>query len=67
MARRAGNSRMDLGNSVLHEELEKKVAKFVGKEAALVYTMGYNTNVVTLAALMGKDFIISDNLNHTSL
>ena len=62
------NSRMDFGNSVLHEELEKKVAKFVGKESALVYTMGYNTNVVTLAALMGRGtLIISDNLNHTSI
>ena len=48
------NSRMDFGNSILHEELENQVAKFVGKEAALVYTMGYNTNVVTLAALMGE-------------
>lgn len=62
------NSRMDFGNSTLHEELEQQVAKFVGKEAALVYTMGYNTNVVTLAALMGKGtLIISDNLNHTSI
>ena len=62
------NSRMDFGNAALHEELEEKVAKFVGKEAALVYTMGYNTNVVTLAALMGKGtLIISDNLNHTSI
>ena len=62
------NSRMDFGNTVLHEELEAQVAKFVGKEAALVYTMGYNTNVVTLAALMGKGtLIISDNLNHTSI
>ena len=48
------NSRMDFGNSVMHDQLEKKVARFVGKEAALVYTMSYNTNVVTLAALMGK-------------
>ena len=59
---------MDFGNSVMHDQLEKKVARFVGKEAALVYTMGYNTNVVTLAALMGKGtLIISDNLNHTSI
>merc|ERR1719502_1714861 len=62
------NSRMDFGNSTLHEELEEQVARFVGKEAALIHSMGYNTNVVTLAALMGPGtLIISDNLNHTSI
>ena len=34
------SSRMDLGTSRLHTELEELVARFVGKEAALVYNMG---------------------------
>lgn len=59
---------MDFGGIKLHEELEECVARFVGKEAALIHSMGYNTNVVTLAALMGPGtLIISDNLNHTSI
>lgn len=34
------SSRMDVGTSRLHTELEELVARFVGKEAALVYNMG---------------------------
>lgn len=44
------------------------MAKYVGKEAALVFAMGYDTNASVLPALMGKgDLIISDCLNHTSI
>ena len=44
------------------------MARFIGRDAALVFNMGYNTNVVTLQAIMGENtLIISDNLNHTSL
>jgi serine palmitoyltransferase len=34
------SSRMDVGTSRLHTDLEELVARFVGKEAALVYNMG---------------------------
>lgn len=34
------SARMDVGTSKLHTELEELVARFVGKEAALVYNMG---------------------------
>jgi serine palmitoyltransferase len=62
------SARMDFGTTALLTELEQMVAQFVGKEAALITPMGYNTNVVTLAALMGEGtLIVSDNLNHTSL
>lgn len=61
-------SRGDFGSVSLHDELEERIARFIGREAALVLNMGYNTNVVTLQALMGENtLIISDNLNHTSL
>jgi len=62
------SSRMDLGTSVIHEQLEKLVAEYVGKEAAIVYTMGYETNSCTIPAIMGPGtLIVSDGLNHTSL
>jgi serine palmitoyltransferase len=62
------SARMDFGTTSLLEELEETVARYIGKEAALVTPMGYNTNVVTLRALMGEGtLIVSDNLNHTSL
>jgi serine palmitoyltransferase len=56
------------GSNALHEELERTVARFVGKEAAAVYAMGYDTNASTIPALMGPgSLIISDALNHTSI
>lgn len=42
------------GTTVLHNELEVVVAKYVGKPAALVYGMGYATTSTTLPALIGK-------------
>jgi serine palmitoyltransferase len=60
--------RMDLGSISVHEELEETVAKFMGKEAAMVYTMGYGVNFTTIPTLMGEGtLIISDCLNHTSI
>lgn len=60
--------RANMGNAAIYEELEKRVANFVGKEAAMVFGMGYGTNLSTLAVLMGEgSLIISDSLNHTSI
>jgi serine palmitoyltransferase len=56
------------GTTVLHETLENEIADFIGKEAAIVYAMGYGTNTSTIATLVGKGgLIISDALNHTSI
>ena len=63
-----GSSRMVVGNTSIHEELEELVAGFVGKEAAMVFAMGYGTNSTAIPALMGEgSLIISDSLNHTSI
>jgi len=50
----------------LHVELEKLVARFVGKEDAMVFGMGFGTNSTGLPALIGKvplalAFITSSN------
>ncbi len=59
---------MDFGTHALHLQLEEAVARFVGKEAAVVLAMGYDTNASTIPALMGPgSLIISDSLNHTSI
>ena len=48
--------------------LEKVVANFVGKPAAIVYSMGYGTNTTSIPALMGPGtLILSDALNHASI
>jgi len=60
--------RGDAGTNELHLEVEELTAKFVGKEAAVVFSMGFGTNTAAFAALVGKGcLIISDELNHSSI
>ncbi|EXB62852.1 Serine palmitoyltransferase 2 [Morus notabilis] len=62
------SSRVDGGTTALHNKLEKCVANFIGKPAAIVFGMGYVTNSAILPVLMGKGgLIISDSLNHNSI
>ncbi|CAA3017571.1 long chain base biosynthesis 2a [Olea europaea subsp. europaea] len=62
------STRVDGGTTILHTELEQRVASFVGKSAAVVFGMGYATNSAVLPALIGKGgLIISDSLNHNSI
>ena len=61
-------SRFLNGTLKLHETLEGKLAEFTGKEAALCYTTGYQSNLGTLATLVDSgEHIISDKLNHASI
>lgn len=60
--------RADGGTSDLTLEVEKEVANFVGKPAAMVFSMGYVTNASTFSTLVSKGcLIISDELNHASI
>ncbi|GBB94875.1 hypothetical protein RclHR1_02430016 [Rhizophagus clarus] len=60
--------RAEVGTSNLHLQVESLVAKFVGKPAAMVISMGYATNSTTIPALVSKGcLIISDELNHSSI
>mmetsp|Transcript_4121 Transcript_4121/g.8913 ORF Transcript_4121/g.8913 Transcript_4121/m.8913 type:complete len:519 (-) Transcript_4121:251-1807(-) len=62
------SSMADAGTMRVHRELEEEVARFVGKPAALVFNMGFNTNALTLPAIARPgSLIISDKLNHTSI
>ncbi|KAF2301820.1 hypothetical protein GH714_029567 [Hevea brasiliensis] len=54
------SSRVDAGTTALHNELEKCVADFVGKPAAIVFGMGYVTNSAILPVLIGKAYIYLD-------
>jgi 8-amino-7-oxononanoate synthase len=61
-------SRFMNGTLDLHEQLEQELADFVGKEAALCYTTGYQTNLGAISGLMGPgDHVISDKYNHASI
>ena len=64
----SGASRLISGNMALHEELENRLAKFKGTEAALVFNSGFQANTGILSALTGEtDAILSDELNHASI
>lgn len=61
-------SRFLNGTLELHLELDRRLAKFVGKEAALVFPTGYQTNVGTISALVQKgDYVIVDKDDHASI
>ncbi len=61
-------SRFLNGTLDLHEQLEEELATFLGKEAALVFSTGFQTNLGVIATLAGRnDHIFSDRLNHASI
>ncbi len=63
-----GGSRLTTGTAHLHVQLEKAVAAFKKREAALVFNTGYMANVGIISALAQKgDIIYSDELNHASI
>jgi 8-amino-7-oxononanoate synthase len=64
----SGGSRLTTGNFALHEDLERTLASFKGKEKAIVFSSGFLANVGTISCLMDKgDVIFSDALNHASI
>ncbi|MDO5715811.1 MAG: glycine C-acetyltransferase [Tissierellia bacterium] len=64
----AGAVRTIIGNMDLHERLEKVLAEFKKTERVFIYQSGYDCNIGTIQAIMGKeDLIISDELNHASI
>ena len=61
-------SRFLNGTLDLHIELEEKLAKFVGKEGALVFSTGYQVNLGVLSSVTSrKDNIILDELDHACI
>ena len=61
-------SRFLNGTLDLHEELEVRLARVMGQEAALVFSTGYQTNLGVISTLVGRGSVaIHDKLNHASL
>jgi glycine C-acetyltransferase len=56
------------GTQDIHTQLEEKVAKFLGMEAAILYAAAFDANGGLFEPLLGKeDAIVSDSLNHASI
>lgn len=61
-------SRFLNGTLDLHEELEEKLAKFVGKEAAVTYSTGFQVNLGTISALAFRNgYVLLDELDHACI
>lgn len=61
-------SRFLNGNLTIHEELEEKLAAYLGHEKALVFSTGMQSNLGALSALCGpKDLMLFDSENHASI
>ena len=61
-------SRFLNGSLDLHLELEERLAKFVGKEGALVFSTGFQVNLGVISSLTGRhDYIIIDELDHACI
>ena len=63
-----GSSRLIAGHFELHAEVETRLAAFKQTEAALLFPSGYQANLGTITALVGRDdHVFSDELNHASI
>ncbi len=61
-------SRYLTGTVSLHEELERELADFMGKEACLLFSTGYQTAQGVIPTLVGRgEYVISDRDNHACI
>jgi 8-amino-7-oxononanoate synthase len=61
-------SRFLNGTIELHEQLERELADWVGKEAALVFSTGMQTNLGTISSIVSRDdVVILDKQDHASI
>ena len=61
-------SRFLNGTLDIHVQLEEKLARFMRKEAALIFSTGFQVNLGVISALVGKDdIVIIDKMDHASI
>ncbi|MEX2238775.1 MAG: pyridoxal phosphate-dependent aminotransferase family protein [Dehalococcoidia bacterium] len=61
-------SRLLNGTIDLHEEMERRLASFLGRDSAVVFTTGFQTNLGVVSALVGRhDYVVVDSATHASI
>lgn len=61
-------SRFLNGTLDIHEELEHRLAKFVGKDEAIIFSTGFQVNLGVVSCITGReDYLILDESNHASI
>ena len=64
----SGSSQLLTGHSILHKQLEQKLASFLKRDAALVLPSGYQANLAIASTLIDSTTVVlQDKLNHASL
>ena len=64
----SGSVRPIAGNMDLHEEVERRIARFKHRQAALFYMSGFAGNQGLIPQLAGEgDALLTDELNHGSI
>lgn len=61
-------SRLINGTLCIHEELEKRLAAFMRRDAAIVFSTGMQTNLGAISCLIGRnDIVVTDKDDHASI
>jgi 8-amino-7-oxononanoate synthase len=61
-------SRLLNGTLDIHVQLEERLAQYMNREAALVFSTGYGVNVGVLSCLLGRrDVAVLDSMDHASI
>ncbi len=61
-------SRLLNGTLILHQEFEREMAAFLGKEDVVTFSTGFQSNLGIISALVGMDdYVICDRENHASI
>lgn len=61
-------SRLLNGTLILHQQFEKEMAEFLGKEDVVTFSTGFQSNLGIISALVGHgDYVICDRENHASI
>ncbi|MBP5171266.1 MAG: pyridoxal phosphate-dependent aminotransferase family protein [Bacteroidales bacterium] len=61
-------SRFLNGSLDIHEKLEHRLAEFVGKDEAIIFSTGFQVNLGVVSCLTGReDYIILDEADHASI
>ena len=56
------------GTLDIHVKLEEKLAKFIKRDAALIFSTGFQVNLGVISAIVGKDdVVIIDKMDHASI
>ncbi len=61
-------SHLIIGHNTVHQQLESRIAEFVGAEKSILFSTGYMANSAVPTTFLGRnDLIVQDRLNHASM